>query len=223
MIPAASCARSRIVTFRAVLLLTVIAGCFRPSLAQPAQPEDALRKGAWALQFQITSDFTLRAFEGTTISAKKHLSARRALRFGVILDAAFSNEDAQDATVTADASDLAIGGTAQWLFYRQRTNSPIHLYFGPGLRTIVHRTTLTREDGDLLLEETTRLIWSAGLTATLGVEWLVHSHISLLAEYGSVLQLSIEDFNGDSRRPDTNRTTISLRPDNVRFGLSVYL
>ena len=35
--------------------------------------------------------------------------------------------------------------------------------------------------------------------------------------------IGIEDFNGDSRRPDTNRTTVSLRPDTVRFGLSVYL
>ena len=52
--------------------------------------EDALKKGAWALQFEVNGDFDLAAFQGSTISLKKHTGDGTAWRMG--LDIALSDQ-----------------------------------------------------------------------------------------------------------------------------------
>ena len=47
--------------------------------------ENSLVKGAWALQFQVGSNFTLRSFQGDTFSIKKHTSDGKAWRGGCLL------------------------------------------------------------------------------------------------------------------------------------------
>ena len=56
----------------------------RPALAEEAS-ESALRPGAWAAEFELDPSYryALGISSGATISAKRHHSARSALRFGV--------------------------------------------------------------------------------------------------------------------------------------------
>src|SRR4030042_1580885 len=45
--------------------------------------QNFLKKGSWSLQFQISQNFTLGTFQGSNLSAKRHLSSSSAIRFGV--------------------------------------------------------------------------------------------------------------------------------------------
>lgn len=188
--------------------------------------EATLQQGVWALQFQIKENFTLSAFEGTTLSVKRHTSATRAWRLGVSLGATFENSDSEDGDQSkVDRQQIALIG--HYLFY-PTLKDPIHLYVGPGLRGAYSRASTKNEqrrpNGELiLLADGSVFEWTVGLSGTLGVEWFANKSISLLAEYSTSLSYATSGFNGDARRPSTDRNTWSLRSDNVRFGLSVYL
>ena len=73
-----------------------------------------------------------------------------------------------------------------------------------------------------MLNDVSSSEWALGVTGTMGVEWLVNRNLSVMAEYATPISYRTSRFNGDSRRPETDRTVWSLSNDNVRFGLSVY-
>lgn len=55
--------------------------------------KNSLLKGAWALQFQINNNFSVSSFQGSTLSAKRHFSNKKAMRFGVSLSGSISEQD----------------------------------------------------------------------------------------------------------------------------------
>ena len=57
-------------------------------LSAAAQDDSALQPGAWALQFQVTENFTLDDFQGSVVSVKYHSSAKSALD-GFMMGAGF--------------------------------------------------------------------------------------------------------------------------------------
>ncbi len=94
-------------TGRSALLFLAVVLSFSSVLAQtpdstkPVRP-NALKAGAWALQFQITQDFTLNAFQGLLLSAKNHFTNRSAIRFGVGFSATSSDVDNLNRQLAAD-------------------------------------------------------------------------------------------------------------------------
>ena len=139
--------------------------------------EATLQQGVWALQFQIKENFTLSAFEGTTLSVKRHTSATRAWRLGVSLGATFENSDSEDGDQSkVDRQQIALIG--HYLFY-PTLKDPIHLYVGPGLRGAYSRASTKNEqrrpNGELiLLADGSVFEWTVGLSGTLGVEWFAN-------------------------------------------------
>ena len=212
-----------------VLSVSLVTVAATPSYAQQEEPEEdenPIQARTWALQFQINPNFTLGAFEGSTLSVKKHTSATRAWRLGVTLEANLADSDSDEGENT-DENNQLIGVNGHYLFYSARKR-PVHLYAGPGLRGFYSRASSKDErrgpSGEqIVLSDVTFVDWSVGLTGTLGVEWVAGKSISLLAEYSTAISFSRREFFGDSRRPSMDRTTWRLGSDNVRFGLSVYL
>ncbi len=223
-------ARSLSICVWMVLLMSLFAASATTSFAQSDDGEDdeetALRPGVWALQFQINQNFTLGAFEGSTLSVKKHSSATRAWRFGVSLEADFFDMENEAGDHTED-NDQLIALTGHYLFYPTR-KGPVHLYAGPGLRgRYFHDSTRDEQRGPggdpEVLADVSSEEWSLGLIGTLGVEWFAAKSISLMAEYSTSISYTTRELSGDSRRPSTTLNSWSLRSDAVRFGLSVYL
>ncbi len=103
---------------------------------------NSLKAGAWALQFGISSNFTLTSFQGSNIAFKYQLSDKSALRGGITIngstnDGTTSNSGSIDDTSygTAPGSSSTESATAsfvlQYLWY-MNPNGPVHFYTGLG-------------------------------------------------------------------------------------------
>lgn len=225
-----------------VLCLTL---CAAPAWAQDADAEDedeiALRKGATALQFRITENFTLGSFGGGLLSIKRQISDRAAWRMGVGL-----NVDVTDRDVEDDADDnfersvvdsqYLVDAEVQYLRYIPARES-LFLFYGVGPEGTYVRShdEQTLEDSDFsrrITDEVTTVGYSVGLGGVIGAEWFVLPYMSISAEYGLSArfarnEVTNRDVNvsGDDRfesERTTTDTSYRLRDNSVLFGLSVY-
>lgn len=210
--------------------------------AQEAEPksENGLKAGSWSLQFSITNNFRLSSFEGTLISAKKHFSDKKALRFGLTLsgNTLNSNEEIEDFRAdtlankndnTDESDNFSFGFNTHFLYYPAPTNT-VNIYWGVGPSFSIALSTkessrTASENQSQTSEKRTSI--SVGVSSALGVEWFVSKNFSFIAEYG--LQASYLYFKGEkssessSVRTDiTNRKEFRVNRDSVKFGLSVY-
>lgn len=168
----------------------------------------AFQKGGWGLQYEATSlDGALSGFQGSLFSGRYHLSGRQALRVGISVNV--STEDGErvdewrsDTLATnrverseQDFQDYAL--SAEYVHY-VRPADRLFVYAGVGPRVGYNRSrqerTIPDQQGardEKYVEE--RTTYRIGLTGALGVEWFVHSHISLSVEY----PLAVEYINRD--------------------------
>lgn len=200
-------------------------------------------EGTKALQFQITDNFNLGAFQGASISLKKHKSNSFAWRLGLDLNFQVSDQEStseRDYDVYSesirDENSQKIDLRLQGLFYPHHTaNIKLFYGFGPVLG-FSHRKTVREEDRisyNRITESTGKLnTWKAGLTGVLGVEWFPAKRISLLAEYVSEFtyeyvknvgeSVTIYPDHISSSKSETINKNVRFYPAQVRFGLSVY-
>ena len=195
--------------------VVAIAGSFCVVTALPAQqPPTAhsLRDDAWALQFGIGSDFTLRPLQGGAISAKHHSSPARALRYGVSAVAEHLDAD----STSPDRSRLTLGLVAHFLRYPTLARDPegnLQMFWGLGPRLDLDMLRIAPPTG----ESDTRGGIAVGAGAVIGAEWFVRPRISLSAEYETALTAELS-------HPAATRIdwAIRLRPRGVLFGVSAY-
>lgn len=173
---------------------------------QIKEPQNSLRSGAWALLFEVGSNFTLEAFQGFTISAKRHFSDKRALRLGLGISGSVSLDDEvidrqlKGDTVTfqedqeGDLNNESVDLIVQHLWYAN-PKAEVNFFFGVGpLLRFSHsksETDATEISGGIttLINSTSKETrWTAGFSAVLGVEWFATKHISFLAEYVNSLE-----------------------------------
>jgi len=202
-----------------------------------ANGKNSLLKGSWALQFQINDNFTLSSFQGSTISAKRHFSNKRAIRFGMSLSSAVTDQD-QSSSQTAgsdhaesDAQRITIN--TQYALYPSPDKN-VNLFFGSGPVVSLSRSNTTTRSlrGSFSTANRTRDTgWSAGLSGVLGVEWFATRNISLSAEYTSSLVYSSSNIKAISEQIASNRITFETErhtkafqfgSGGVNFGLSIY-
>lgn len=210
--------------------------------------EKGLHRGTWALQFALGSAFSRRSSEGFTISAKRHMSERSALRIGVDLfgyiDAAdldrtgYSYVDSSENRSSASDDRNAQGITlfTQYVNY-SAFKKPIGIYWGLGPLVRFSRHHGISEGRDYYDPEIftytrkyTDYALSAGATGALGVEWFATKRISITAEYGASLEYqyawakstveSSQVYNNTSYKQTARSLRWSLQ--NVLFGISVY-
>lgn len=222
--------------------LTTALTCVLLATTSHAQ-KNSLEEGIWALQFEVNGDFDLRSFQGTTFSLKKHTSNRAAWRVGVSLDVDLEDRDDTDKrndtthTLTEwDDDSQSISLTVQKVLYPNPTGT-VSFYYGFGPIASFFHFKDKRKINDRLMNRSdertwSRTGWAVGVTGLLGVEWFPSTKISLLAEYGTVIDYSHSKVEREQvwRVPGSETVTelesktkgFSLAASHVRFGLSVY-
>lgn len=192
----------------------------------------------WALQFAISSNFTLSSFSGSNFSVQRQLKENRAIRLGITLSESLTDTDNESKTTgktLALYSSFNFKLTSQYLLYH-RSAKHVWPYFGIGPycgMTINYRKS---EDGKHLTKATDiSQSFFIGAISSLGAEIYLNKKISLLAEYGTSLgyTYSISDNINKVRSSVDNSYTITsqtiakqhkitIQSNAVLFGISVH-
>ncbi len=203
--------------------------------------ENSLKKGAWALQFQVVQNFQLASFQGGMLSIKRHLSDGTALRVGVSMD--LSAESGEGTTTVSDSitassdldNDLVSFGLVVQMIKYPSPSAATNFYYGIG-PTFTYRSAKNRTfsvnpyDGNTRTADEERTSWHAGVSGVVGIEWFARSNISLMAEYRLSLYYERTEYKSEirystqelERESETNTDGFVLDGSSVKFGLSVY-
>jgi len=188
----------------------------------------------FALQFQITDNFTLSDFQGTILSGKYHFSKRDAIRLGLMLEFAdyeLESEISRLDTIDTDeskenASSIGFTINAQYIRYLTITNN-IALFCGTGPFINFFDNTSERIitlEGIEYLRKSTRTGYTVGLDILIGTEWWFHKQMSLSAEYGLKFSYrsSEDNYSDDVTEATANITSFFVTDNNIKFGITVY-
>ena len=214
------------------ILLIPAANCS----AQCSQADSltSIRDGAWALSFGIGPNFTLKTFDGTTVSWKRFISDNSAIRVGVSVNARDMDMEVEavDKTTEQTHTNTYWDVTLQGHYVRYPVSSSnTRFFWGIGPVVSIHNEEeryLIIVDQDKTTHDRSRDVKQrdVGLSAVLGVEWFPIQDFSLHAEYGQTLSYSwsegVSDDKDWSFQSTSTREEIQWSPTQVRFGLSVY-
>jgi len=219
--------------FRILFPLLLFCLCSVPStFSQSTSYLDSL-DGKFALQFQISDNFQLSNFQGTTFSGKYNFSRRNAVRVG--FSVSLNNSDAESNqtfldttfTVSSDANQNGFGMTirTQYIHYIPGMYD-IMFFFGGGPFIGFHNVTneFNNSNYDPTYGKQTIDDFIAGMDLIVGVEWMFTKNMSLSAEYG--IRFS---YNSETRKSEDDYSVIettakryNIDNGDVNFGLSVY-
>ncbi len=233
-------------SFIACLMLT----CLVAGVAFADTPANPLGPGARAIQFQIGDNFEVKAFDGLSVSFKRHSSAEAAWRLGVMLNLEIDDTDMEASTAYSDDLNVesqVVDSNGQSLrvdLLQLRYPSPgrnVCWYWGVGPRLRFSRfeeETASVQGSDPLFEERFSReyghSWSVGALGVGGVEWFVAGDVSLHAEYAASLEYGATTLEADWWRgeegelPTYHRATSNTRQGwdfggtQAIFGASLY-
>jgi len=217
------------------LLTLLIFGISLTQAQEPAAETNSLKAGAWALQFGISSNFTLLSFQGTTVSAKYQTSTTNAWRVGISINGNDQNitglqSPIQGDTFTSSGSNNSSNGyenillRVQYLWYAN-SEGVTHFYIGAGPIVGYSRNHYDQQDISNSSSPTyaswlnqtrssTVRSWSAGASAVVGVEYFPVRVFSLHAEYSSNLTYEQSKNESNARSVD-NYGTLYTNGDNA--------
>ena len=190
--------------------------------------------GKFALQFQISDNFNLASFQGTTFSGKYNFSSRDAVRLGLSIELGDSESETTinylDTSAVAqseeDGNRFGLTIKTQYIRYIAGINTisffggigPFISFFNQSVKRVIS------ENGVDVTRESESSGYSAGLDLIIGVDWLFSTYMSLSAEYGLNFSYrsSENNFRDDSRVGDNETREFNISGNHINFGLSVY-
>ncbi|MCH9025109.1 MAG: hypothetical protein IH931_07220 [candidate division Zixibacteria bacterium] len=222
------------------ILLAIIVAI--PSAASAR--ENSLKKGKWALQFEIDRDFDLSGFQGNTLSIKKHTADNRAYRLGFtfFLDIGDSEtlrilNDTILLPRERDFNSRRFNFSFQKIYYAS-TDASVNMFYGIGTAYSFQHSnnesvSYNRSRTQIQFSNSTNDSWSAGITGVFGAEWFFAENMSLLGEYNTVANYRQSKRENLTRIVEGNTILNSsfsedktdsfrLSSSRVKFGLSVY-
>ena len=191
--------------------------------------------GKFALQFQISDNFNLTNFQGTTFSGKYHFSKRDAIRLGLSLDFGKSDADAETnqfdsvtvAEVNYNSNNFSITFRSQYIRYFVETDG-IAFYGGTGpfvtYSTSTNESETTGSPDDKYYKDTNDN-FILGVDFIAGVEWFFIKNMSLSAEYGfnfSYRSRTAKREVDNGLYSNSNEKLYRLSGNDINFGISVY-
>ncbi|MFO7444939.1 MAG: hypothetical protein R6W90_01175 [Ignavibacteriaceae bacterium] len=199
-----------------------------------AQEEDISLDNKYALQFQLSSNFTLSSFQGTTLSGKYHFPDNLALRVGLSVtaqnregtgDLAYQDENYLKYPYADKSDAYGIDITVQLIkYFPVEKNWFIYAGGGPFISGNKENSKRDFESDALADEETENKVSEAGVKFSGGVEWLVSSNIGIMAEYG--FNISWGSSKSKSYNYSTHRNSdwdfFRIQTVPVKVGISVY-
>jgi len=149
--------RLEILTATAFILLTGMANLYsQTEVVQQREVRNSLFKGSTSLQFRITDNFNLAFFQGATLSAKRHSTNKKALRFGLSLSGSVMDDDQsstnQSSKNKTDQNGQFVAITMHSLNYPS-PDREVNLFWGFGPSVSYSRgnvTTLTTSTNGLV-------------------------------------------------------------------------
>jgi opacity protein-like surface antigen len=190
--------------------------------------KEALKKGSWSLQFGVSQNFTLKEFQGATISVKRHYSPNSALRAGVTTNLSHNVEKNLRNASEFDVNESEVNVSLEYLHYftpgRRVTafaGSGPSFGFSRQTQEALQRSVPTSSNRN----ESTQ--WSLGANLLFGAEWFVTHGIALFAEYDmsfgytSKVNKASNTIYGLTGQTESHNYSLTSR--GVRMGLSVYL
>jgi hypothetical protein len=198
--------------------------------------------GKYALQFQISENFTLSNFQGAILSGKYQLGKTSAVRLGISLNFDDSSLDEQETIIdtlnpnneskkNSEGNSVGFTVNSQYIAYLVSTND-VGFYIGSG-PTFSFRNydTESKYSYNSLDDRNTSYsddFYSIGLDAIAGVEWSFYKNMSLSAEYGIKFyyyhgtEKWTANYEYATRTDERTREGIELTANYVNFGISVY-
>ncbi len=187
----------------------------------------------YALQFQITDNFSFSSFQGAMFSGKYHFANGNAVRIGLNVDTEnneidmdYFTNDTLYSTEKNEADVLSLTMRLQYLFYSSVKDN-IAFYYGGGPFVQYYKKESSREfpSGTVVGKNTTTQ-WNAGLGLVIGGEWFVRKNIGLSLEYGLTAsytrsETEIKESNSNPGSEQTKKY-FKIAPSNVLFGISIY-
>ena len=220
----------------ASLLLFLLLAAVQFTLAQESESSTTDLAKSWSLQFQINNNFQLSSFQGSTISAKYHLSSKHAMRFGISLSGNIQDQELDRMRMGVQENKLdrlSLQVRSHYLFYFPSIKKT-QLYFGVG-PTLEYLNNDTKTLESLSKRTRESYLWGVGISGVLGIEWLVRENIGLLAEYGTSFLYNYsksedvykQTVPGNDEYEIMDRTeqemkAFSINSLSIKFGLSVY-
>jgi len=219
--------------FRRNLFITLFLFVFSfASFAQNTSYLDSL-KGKYALQFQISDNFNLTNFQGTTFSGKYHLSSKSVVRVG--LSFSLSNADGESKETrpntasnnnNANSDQYSLTILSQYIRYIRGIDD-IVFFIGGGPFVGFDHSTLEADNtssNSVFHSNDDVNGFSTGLDLLAGVEWIFTKNMSLSAEYGIMFSYysSTRNYTDDNSKIKTTNKRISIGRGDVNFGISVY-
>ena len=190
--------------------------------------------GKFALQFQISENFTLTNFQGTIFSGKYHLGKRSAVRLG--LSFSLDDYDSENETSIGDSINSGQNSSyngvdfriySQYIYYPVSV-SDIGFYIGSGpfIGFGNNETEQTYEIFDSTADKSTNSndLFTIGIDAIIGIEWSFNRWMTISAEYGLQLYYlnTTERTEAFDRVRERNLDSFRLTSSAVKFGISVY-
>ncbi|GJQ61338.1 MAG: hypothetical protein SCALA702_03910 [Melioribacteraceae bacterium] len=219
-----------------VITAIIFVGLFYSSIfAQEAEEkkEEVDLSGKFALMFQVGSNFSLRTFEGSTISAKYQISNVSSVRFS--LSTNFFGDDTKQDAIRADTLYSKLDEERNFsnldlsIYYLQKLRSfdDIGFYVGVGPFVRLKNTfTKLNETQPEMQFEGTDINNSYGVSFIVGVEWFVKKNISFLAEYSSSYFYSTsQDYQPSTSYTyswNTKSSEWAFSSNGAKIGLSLY-
>jgi len=211
--------------------------------------KNSLEKGAKALQFGVSRNFTLSNFDGSDISFKHQFSNKSALRMGLgfLLDLDSDTDDRTDSNPSVYSSQresstklYGVSINAAWLKHLSPSKR-ISFYWGGGpivgfdrIDTNVAETVVLSDSTSTFIDrEQGQMVWEFGGILIFGTEYFLSKEISLTAEYRStnsffrtkdeLSQIRLQPGSSTETRVSkgtANRFRAGV--NNVLFGLSAF-
>jgi hypothetical protein len=190
--------------------------------------------GKFALQFQITNNFSLSDFQGSVLSGKYHFSTRDAIRLGLEIFLGDSESETVVNHLDTNTVDQSVDDTnnfgfiinSQYIHYMRGTDD-ISLFGGIGPYYRYYKSTRNRElvvDEIKKISESENENYGVGLDLLVGVEWWFHKFMSLSAEYGLKFSYlsSKTSFEDDSIKGESEHKAYNISGNHINFGITVY-
>jgi len=193
--------------------------------------KNGLQDMKWALQFAEGSNLNLNAFQNgsvgiSEVSFQKPFTLHSTLRIGLGILASGSSSAGQ---ISSQSENVYLN--SQYI-YRPSIDNDIIIYYGTGpALSYIHRISNSSSQGSssspAYYSISNQYSWTAGLDATLGVEYFISHSISLSGEYYGTISYSWTNSytNYNSNTPNLyeyKRTGFTTTSSLVRLGISAY-
>jgi hypothetical protein len=214
----------------------------QPAISQEAvsQPEKPTNEASykWALLFQVTDDYFLTSFQGSSFSIMRNLSATRHIRLFLTLSGSVSDTDYKNNT------SINRGDTRNSIYYQigcyyimnRLSNDSFVPYIGAGPVLSFNYYKQEYDDSYTNNSKSTskNITLGIGAAGILGVEWFVKKNVSLLAEYSGGLAYNYTKSESKSEQKNDNGQYVLMNKNeidtnefdfnssSVRVGLSIY-